>query len=162
MATHWTRGTVLALALGMLLLPACKREGSSTTATERDPVAAPAPAALPKTDPVSVGFNVTAVELGNAVDADRRVRAPTTSFAPSDTIYASIRSEGSGPDVTLTARWSYQDGQVVEETSQVIVPRGPAATEFHISKADGWPTGQYKLEVIANGAPVATKEFSVQ
>jgi hypothetical protein len=162
MATRWTGGTVLVLALGVLLLPACKREGSSTTATQRPPVSAPAPAPVPRTDPGSVAFNVTGVELGKAVDAEKRISAPTTSFAPGDTIYASVRSVGAGPGVTLTARWSYQDGQVVEETSQVILPTGPAATEFHISKPDGWPTGRYKLEVTANGAPVATKEFAVQ
>ena len=162
MATRWSRGTTLALVLGVLLFPACKREGSSTTATERGPVSAPAPAPVPKTDPASAEFKVIGVELGKAVDADKRISAPTTSFAPADTIYASIRSEGSGPDVTLTARWSYQDGKVVEETSQVILPRGPAATEFHIAKPDGWPAGRYKLEVTANGAPVGTKEFAVQ
>ena len=36
-----------------------------------------------------------------------------------------------------------------------------ARTEFHISKADGWPAGKYKVEVSLNGVPAETKEFTV-
>jgi hypothetical protein len=142
----------LVLALSVLMLPACKREGSSTTATETQPPAVSAP----------VMFHITGVDLGTSIDAGNRVNSPASTFAPGDTIYASVRSEGSGPRVELIARWSYEDDQLVEESRQVIIPSGPAVTEFHVAKPDGWPTGRYQLEVSANGAPVATKEFSVQ
>ncbi|WNL46030.1 hypothetical protein RKE25_21895 [Dyella sp. BiH032] len=31
-----------------------------------------------------------------------------------------------------------------------------------ISKPDGWPTGNYKVEITLNGQPAGTKEFSVK
>ena len=62
----------------------------------------------------------------------------------------------------LKARWSFEDGQVVEELEQPIAPTGDAATEFHISKSDGWPVGRYRLEVLLDGNVIQTKEFAVR
>jgi hypothetical protein len=124
---------------------------------EPKPVVAPAPPAPQAAAP----FQVTRIDLGSAVGADKKVSAPTTTFKPVDTIYASILSEGAAPSVVLAARWTYGDGQLVSESSQTIVPSGPAATEFHIAKPDGWPAGKYKVEVAANGKPAGTREFTV-
>jgi hypothetical protein len=96
------------------------------------------------------------------VGADKHVTEKVDTFAPTDTIYASIRTTGSSSGATLKTRWSYEDGQIVDESEQAIAPTGDAATEFHIAKADGWPEGNYKLEVFLNGAPVRTKEFTVR
>jgi uncharacterized protein YfaS (alpha-2-macroglobulin family) len=72
------------------------------------------------------------------------------------------RREGTfAPTATLKARWTYQDGQVVNESTQTIAATGDARTEFHISKPDGWPAGKYKLEVLVNGSSAATKDFEV-
>jgi hypothetical protein len=62
----------------------------------------------------------------------------------------------------LKARWTYQDGQVVNESTEMIAPTGDARTEFHISKPDGWPTGKYKLEVFLNGSSAITRDFAVE
>ena len=90
-----------------------------------------------------------------------RVVDKTDSFKPNDTIYASIATGGTAATATLKGRWTYQDGQVVNESTQTIAPTGDARTEFHISKPDGWPTGKYKLEVFLNGFSAATKDFEV-
>ena len=62
---------------------------------------------------------------------------------------------------TLTARWTYGDGQVVDESSQTISPTGPAMTEFHVSKASGWPKGDYKVSIMLDGHEVQSKDFKV-
>ena len=72
---------------------------------------------------------------------------PTTTFGRRDTIYASVATEGAAPSKTLTAKWTFQDGQTVKEQAESIAPTGPAATEFHISKQGPWPVGKYKVEV---------------
>jgi hypothetical protein len=153
---------ISALRLGVLillaLLPtlACRQAEQTTTTTPppAPPVAAPSPAVLP--------FRVSGIELGKAVGADKRVTAPSSSFAPSDTIYASVVTEGASSAVTLVARWTYQDGQLVSEETQSIAPTGAAVTEFHIAKPDGWPAGGYQVEVIANGASAGKRAFQVQ
>ena len=105
---------------------------------------------------------MAAIEIGSAIGADKQVSAAGTQFAPGDTIYASVATDGSAPSVLLTARWTYEDGQLVDETTQTIAPTGPARTEFHISKPSGWPSGKYRVEIEANGQPAGTRDFVVQ
>ena len=105
---------------------------------------------------------VERVDLGRGIGTDKRVTDPTEEFRPNETIYATVITNGSGQNAELTARWTYQDGQIVEETTQVISPATDAASEFHVSKPDGWPAGKYRLEVLVNGTPAATKEFEVK
>ena len=137
---------ILALTLAAVLSAACsKSESPSTTGTTG----------------TSAGVRVSNVDLGRSLAADKTIASNTDSFKPNDTIYASVATEGSAPSATLKARWTFQDGQVVDESTQTIAPTGAARTEFHISKPDGWPAGKYKLEVMVNGAPAATKDFEV-
>jgi hypothetical protein len=115
------------------------------------------------TTPEAQQVQVSSVELGRGVGPDKRVTDPTEEFRPGDTIYATVITNGSGAqNAELTARWTYQDGQVVEETTQIIAPTQGAASEFHVSKPDGWPAGKYKIEVLVNGTPATTKEFEVK
>ena len=107
-------------------------------------------------------LRVADVELGRGLGADKRVTNATDQFRPNDTIYASVATEGSAASATLTARWTYEDGQVVDSTSQTISPSGSATTEFHISKPSGWPKGRYTLQVLLDGREGATKDFRVQ
>ena len=106
---------------------------------------------------------VTDVDLGNAIGADKKVTGnEDDEFKPGDVIYASVATEGSANNATLTARWTFEDGQTVEETTQTISPTGSSNTEFHVSKPSGWPEGKYKVEILLNGASAKTEEFKVK
>ena len=118
--------------------------------------------AAPGTTTAASAVSVTDVSLGKGVDADKRVTNESDDFAPADVIYASVATTGSASNANLTARWTFEDGQTVDSTTQVISPTGPAATEFHISKPGGLPKGKYKVEVMLNGAPAETEEFEVK
>ncbi len=112
--------------------------------------------------PVQAGVKITHIDVGRSVTAEKTIAEKTDSFRPADTFYLSVGTDGSGPSATLTARWTYQDGQVVDESRQDIAPTGRATvTEFHLSKPDGWPAGGYKVEVLLNGASAGTREFKV-
>ncbi len=137
---------------------ACGREEAAPP-----PAPTPAPSAVPAAPPAAAeAFRVSRIDLGNAVDGEKRVAAPSTVFAPADTIYASVVTEGASPSVTLVARWTFEDGQLVSQGSQTIAPSGPAATEFHIAKPDGWPAGRYQVEVVANGQSAGARTFEVR
>ena len=111
---------------------------------------------------VQPGVKITDIDVGRSVAADKTIAEKTGSFRPADTIYVSVKTDGSGPSATLTARWTYEDGQVVDESRQNIAPTGSATvTEFHLSKPDGWPAGGYKVEVLLNGASAGTRDFKV-
>jgi hypothetical protein len=105
---------------------------------------------------------VTDVTLGRAIGGDKAISDSTDKFRPNDTIYASVTTDGSAPSATLRARWTFEDGQAVDESSRTIAPNNRERTEFHISKPNGWPAGKYKLEVFLNDQSVETKTFEVQ
>jgi hypothetical protein len=111
---------------------------------------------------VQSSVKVTDIDVGRSIAADKTIADKTDSFRPTDIFYVSVKTEGSAPSATLTARWTYQDGQVVDNSSQTIAPIGPAVTEFHLSKPSAWPVGDYKVEVLLNSASAGTKSFTVK
>ncbi len=50
----------------------------------------------------------------------------------------------------------------MDESTRTIAPNGRAVTEFHIAKPDGWPLGNYQVEVFLDGKSVETKKFEVK
>jgi hypothetical protein len=106
-------------------------------------------------------IKISNVALGRTLNADRRIADEADRFSPRDTIYASVVTSGSAPSATITARWTFEDGQVVKEDSRTIAPNGTEATEFHISKPSGWPPGKYKL-VVSLGGSTESKDFVVK
>ncbi len=151
---HRRMTLALPLAVAALALGGCKKSAppppqSEATTPEPSP---PAPAA----------FEVKTIEVGKGLGADKHVANQTTSFGPRDTIYVSVLTEGAAPSKTVTARWTFQTGQVVKEGSETIAPTGPAATEFHIAKKSGWPAGKYKVEILVDSNSAGTKEFEVK
>jgi hypothetical protein len=150
------RSLAIASAL-CLALVGCRRDDATSTAPAAPPAAQP-----PVSAPAPAAFRVAEIQLGSALRADKRIAEPTAQFAPTDTIFASVASEGVSPKVALSARWTYEDGQVVSETTETIAPSGPAVTEFHISKPSGWPVGKYRVEIVADGRPAGTRDFEVR
>ena len=146
------RRIVWAAGLGLVVIgaPACKKK-------EAPP---PAEAAVPAPEPPA--FAVQAIEVGKAIGADKRVTAAVATFGRRDTIYVSVATEGAAPSKTISAKWTFQDGQVVKEQSEAIAPAGPAATEFHLSKPSPWPVGQYKVEIAVDGAAAGSKDFEIK
>jgi hypothetical protein len=144
-----------AAATAVLAASACKKPAPPPQ-DESAAAPAPAPPAAPKE------FSVSGIEVGKGLGADKKVSTPTTTFAPSDTIYASVATDGAASSKVLTAKWTFQSGQTVKEETDTIAPTGPAATEFHIAKKSGWPVGKYKVEILVDGSSAGTKEFEVK
>ena len=145
---------VLSLALALAASACGNKDGGSNTAADT------AAGAVEASAPVQVAD----VTLGKGIGADKRVTNQTETFGARDTIYASVRTTGGSGTGTqqITARWTFQDGQVVDERTETIAPSGEAHTEFHVSKPSGWPRGKYTLRVLLNGSEVQAKEFTVR
>ncbi len=108
------------------------------------------------------GVRVTDVTLGRSIGGDKTVADETDNFRPNDTVYASVATEGSAQSATLRAKWTFEDGQVVDDSSRTIAPGSRERTEFHIAKPDGWPTGKYKVEVFLDNKSADTQSFEVR
>lgn len=148
--------TSLVLGAALLTLAAC---GKKDAAPKPDTVAvAPAP---PPPQPLTIAT----VDLGKAIDAERKVGSPLMAFGTRDTIYASVTTTGVGDTANLAAKWSFVKGDQtlvpVNETSQKIAGSA-STTEFHIDKKTAWPKGNYRVEVKLNDGVPVTKDFTIQ
>ena len=155
-----TRFVCTLLASTALVIVACgKKDEPQTT-----PAPAPAPSAAPAPAPVPAGIAVSGMTVGSAIGADKKVTVAADSFAPTDTMYVSVDTTGSGT-ATLGAKWTYRKGgnvTVVQEDSVTINASGPATHEFHVSKPDGWPEGDYEVEVMLDGKAAGSKKLTVK
>lgn len=151
-----------AFLLTSLALTGCKKKDEpAPTPTTVEPAPAPVPA------PIAVAtIRIDNVELGNAVGADLKISAPMSSFGKKDTVIAAVSTSTSDPLAAvagkLGAKWTFQDGQVVNDESKDISFSGPGVTDFQVAKPDGWPTGNYKVEISLDGTVVQSKDFSVK
>jgi len=103
---------------------------------------------------------VSNIQTGRALNSDNSVSALTTAFKPTETIYVSVLTEGSGSG-TIGVKFSYQ-GRVISEPEKKVSYRGAAATEFHIEYSGGFPPGEYDIEVLFNGQPAGMRKVRVE
>ena len=142
------KGACFALALTTF---ACKDRADDASTTTSGGAVADAPA-----------LEVVEVDLGKGIQSDKTIRDETDDFGQRDSVFASVRTNGTADNATLTARWMYQDGQVADERSETISPMGEANTTFFIAQPTGLPKGKYTLIVLLNGAEAQKKEFEVK
>jgi len=151
-------GATAVLALGTA---ACggRDDAATIDTTSATPGAAPAPGGT-----TASSLRVTDVTLGKAMRGDTAVVDDIDDFARTDTVHAVVKHEGAATDARITARWTFQDGQVVDERTENVSPTGTGAsyTHFMISKPDGWPAGNYKLTILVNGQEVESEDFEIK
>jgi hypothetical protein len=142
------------IAAAVLALAACgKKDEPPKPKTDLSPITA-APA----------GVNVAGIVLGDSLGPQKKVTQPADRFGKKDTIYAAVDTTGTGTAV-LKAKWTYRANGadvLVREDSQTITPTGPATSEFHVAKPDGWPEGVYRVDISLAGNPAGSKTFTVK
>ena len=106
---------ILPLAL-ILSLFACKKKEEVPV----DTGVAMAPPAAPV-----VALRVNGIETGKGINADKTIKDDAHDFGVRDTVYASVKTEGAGTG-KLAAKWTFQDGQTVNESTQDISPTADA------------------------------------
>jgi hypothetical protein len=122
---------------------------------------APSTTAPSTTEPRRDDVKMTDIDLGRSLDDDNGIKDKTRSFKPTDTIYASIDTKGASAGTPVNAVFKFQDGQIVHQDSITIAPDGKAKTEFHIQKADGFPVGDYSVEIRVGTNEPKSQNFKV-
>lgn len=152
------RRAAFASALILLgTLAACKKKDETMVADTTSLGTTTATVALDTTP-----IRVSDIQVGKGVGSDKKVGDQTTSFGVRDTMYVAVITTGAAKDAKVTAKWTFNDKQVVKESSQTISPAGgETATEFHVDKKSAWPKGKYKVEVLLNGVSAGTKDLEV-
>lgn len=155
--THVARALT---AVALLAAVACKGRDTATPGTTNETGAA-GTAVAPDTA-VSKELTVAGVMIGKRLGENNLVIEPTFQFAPGDTIYVSVNTQGAPERAELSAIWRFQTGQTVDSSTQTIQPQGEENTEFHISNPKGWPVGTYNVTIYADGDSVDSKNFAVK
>ena len=146
--------TLFTAGLLALAITACNKDKSlpADTTSATSAITPDAPAA----------FSVIDVDMGRHIDAEKKISDKTDDFAPTDTIYASVHTSGTANNSAVLARWTFENGTVVDERTQNVTTNGDAYTEFHIVKPGGWPKGKYTLHILIDGKEVRTKDVTVK
>ena len=146
-----------AVSLGVIVLTlACSKKDDAVVVDTGMGSATMEPAA-------PAGIRVSDIEIGEGLNADKTLKDETGDFGVRDTIYAVVKTEGASAGAQLRAKWTFQDGQTVSESSQNVSPTGGEARhEFHLQKATAWPKGNYKVEIMLDGTSAGTKDFSIK
>jgi hypothetical protein len=105
--------------------------------------------------------HVVSVDLGRAVDVGGHLTDATDIFAPTDTVYASVRTKGSSPSTVLGVRWKNAMGDEINGNNLVVRPTGDTATLFALRYPVALDPGRYTLETRVNGGVVKTSSFTV-
>ena len=146
-----------------LALVGCKKKDEPVPA----PVVIDTPSTAPAPMPASTATaTVTRIDLGTSAGADMRIGTPMTNFGKNDAIMAAVTTSTSQPSAMvpakLAAKWTFQDGQVINEETRDVNLNGEGVTDFMVSKPGGWPAGKYKLEISLDGRMVQGKDFEVK
>jgi hypothetical protein len=140
-----------------VLVGACTRSDrseSAEVATRRADSAKAAAAAKPTVRKVSN------VMIGKRIGSNNLMTEPTFQFAPQETVYVSVATEGAEGADALTAAWRSQTGEVVQKGTESIRPG--ENTVFHLSQPKGLKPGTYKVVLFLGDDSVDTKVFAVK
>lgn len=142
----WTTPPPALVAAALMALSvACAGEGESGS----------------KTTPAGSLVALREFRVGGAIDSTGAVVAPVDSFAPRDTVYASLAAEGDVDRAILTARWTRAEGVLMGERQEVFPLEGRRIVTFRLSDPDGLPPGQYRVEVHLGTDAIGSESFRV-
>ena len=105
-------------------------------------------------------LNVTAIQTGKSLNSDNSVGIHAASFNAKDTMYVSVLTGARGSG-TLTVRWSL-GGRPIHEVTREVSYNDQAATDFRFQAADGFPAGEYRIDVLLDGTAVGSRNVRVE
>jgi hypothetical protein len=105
--------------------------------------------------------DIEEVRLGRAVGADMRITDDINEFTVGDSVYVSVRLEGTANAVPLTARWLTEDDSLIHEEIKTISPAGEQWAWFSLA-TESLPEGDYELKLFVNGDEDESRDFSIQ
>ena len=118
-----------------------------------------------RTAPIAA-IEITDAQLAAQVGENLLPIVPTKLFKPADTIFLSVSTNATADVVpgSLGVAWRYEFGDeqmAVHSEGKEIDFSGLGVTLFQVSKPDGWPEGNYSVEIFLNGKTDRKLQFKV-
>lgn len=119
---------------------------------------------------LACAFGNTELSLSNLRMAfDQDGKNVTTTFAPTDVFYAVADLNNAPQGTVVEAKWTAVNAADTEpnlefqtQTLDITEESFTGTIYFQLSNDEGWPTGQYKVDLYLNGTLAQTAEFNVQ
>ena len=106
-------------------------------------------------------LTVTAIQTGKSLNSDNSIGTHAATFKAQDkTMYVSVLTGARGSGV-IVVRWVL-GGRAIHEVSKDVSYNDQAATDFRFQAADGFPRGEYTIEVLLDGKPAGTSTVRVE
>jgi hypothetical protein len=98
---------------------------------------------------------------------DKDGKEKTNVFAPTDDFFVLFDVSGVDAGAKFQSRWyaldvEGQDPNTAFQTIDYDYQEGISNIYFQLTNSDGWPTGNFKVEIYMNDAKVGEQQFSVQ
>lgn len=107
--------------------------------------------------------SVTTLTLASKVDAENNPANTTTTFSEMDTVWAVADVVNMVAGTVIEAHWVYTTENEEINTNRVSASEpGDHRLPFFIAKTDGWPVGDYKVDIVLNGAVAKSQVFTVK
>lgn len=104
--------------------------------------------------------DIDEVRLGRAIGADMRIADEVTEFMSGDSIYVSVRLEGTANPAQVTARWTTESDSLLHEETKTVAA-GEQWAWFALGTAQ-LPEGDYELKLLADGDEDEEREFTIK
>lgn len=119
---------------------------------------------------MACAFGNTELSLTNLRMAfDQDGNNVTTTFSTTDVFYAVADLNNAPQGTQVEAKWTAVNATDTEpnlefqtQTLDITEESFTGTIYFQLSNDEGWPTGQYKVDLYLNGTLAQTAEFSVQ
>jgi len=105
-------------------------------------------------------LNVVGIQTGKSLNSDHSIGTHAASFHPNDPMYVSVLSNGRGKG-TITVTWTFA-GRELQKLTKKVSYNGQAATDFRFVAADGFPVGDYMIDVIVDGKTIESRRVKVE
>jgi hypothetical protein len=104
---------------------------------------------------------ITAIQTGKSLNSDNSIGTHAATFRAEDkTMYVSVLTGARGSGV-IVVRWKL-GGRTMHEVTREVSYNDQAATDFRFQAADGFPRGEYTVEVLLDGKPAGTRSVRVE
>lgn len=151
--------SALVMATALLTLAACKKDNVA------DSSSANAPAAMPMPAPPAAATALS-IFTGRRIGDNKQISDSTSVFRVRDTMYVVVTTDNTPSGGNMTAKWTYETGQVVDSIMQQVDKtdsvKTTTVTEFHVAKATPWPLGKYTVDILLDGRSLGTKVLEVK
>ena len=106
-------------------------------------------------------LSVIDVDMGRHAGPDKKITDKTDTFAPSDTIFASVHMSGTAKGEKIVGSWTFPDSSLVEQNADSITQED-SYLAFFVAKPKGLAPGKYTFRVMVDGREVRSKEVTVK